>query len=178
MPQELLEREETVKKTIYHPCKPITSVFSIVEEILEFSDITGTSYTQHQSIHIAYKTSSLEIPPTTGLICFFVFEKKTFEVDALINVNMLTETKNGNAKIKNQQYEQQRSQFLHHFSNAHIPPSGQKQHTNPFSLVNIKKMDNKDKIDTYHVPGDPTAAPTNTSAQFPGLTVSNSPYSF
>ena len=30
------------------------SVLSVVEKILEFADITGTSYTQHQDINIAY----------------------------------------------------------------------------------------------------------------------------
>ena len=34
MPQELLEHEYTVKNTIYHPHDPITSVFSVIEELL------------------------------------------------------------------------------------------------------------------------------------------------
>ena len=34
MPQELLEHEYTVKNTIYHPHDPITSVFSIIEELI------------------------------------------------------------------------------------------------------------------------------------------------
>ena len=42
MPHELLEREYFVKKTIYNPRDTIATVFSAVEEILEFSDTTGT----------------------------------------------------------------------------------------------------------------------------------------
>ena len=45
VPHKLLKREDTVKKTIYHPRKPITSVFSVAKELLEFSDINVTSYT-------------------------------------------------------------------------------------------------------------------------------------
>ena len=42
MSHELLEREYFVKKTIYNPRDTIATVFSAVEEILEFSDTTGT----------------------------------------------------------------------------------------------------------------------------------------
>ena len=54
MPQELLKRKEIVKKTRYYPRDPITTVFSAVRELLKFSDITGTSYTQNQAVKIAY----------------------------------------------------------------------------------------------------------------------------
>ena len=54
MPQELLEHEYTVKNKIYHPHDPITSVCSVIEELLQLSDITGTSYTQHKSMNMAY----------------------------------------------------------------------------------------------------------------------------
>ena len=46
MPHVLLEWEEILKKTIYNPRKPIATVFSTVKELLEFTDITGTLYTQ------------------------------------------------------------------------------------------------------------------------------------
>ena len=42
------------KKTIYPPRELIASVFSGVGEILEFANITGTSYTQHQAVKLAY----------------------------------------------------------------------------------------------------------------------------
>ena len=45
MPNELLESGDILKKTNYHPREPIAAVFSTIEEILEFYDITGTSYT-------------------------------------------------------------------------------------------------------------------------------------
>ena len=54
MPHKLLEQEYTVKKTIYNPRNPITTVFSSVKELPEFAGITGTSYTQLQSVNIAY----------------------------------------------------------------------------------------------------------------------------
>ena len=54
MPQKILKREDTVKKTIYHPRKTITSAFSLAKGLLEYTDTTGTSYTQHQAINIAY----------------------------------------------------------------------------------------------------------------------------
>ena len=46
MPHELLEREDIFKKTIYNPHEPISTVLYAVEELLEVTDITGTSYTQ------------------------------------------------------------------------------------------------------------------------------------
>ena len=49
-----LERDGIVKKTIYNPRDPIATVFSPVEELLKFSDIKGTSYTQIQSVDTAY----------------------------------------------------------------------------------------------------------------------------
>ena len=54
MPHELFERKDIVKKTTYHFQDPIATIFSAIEELLEFSDITGTSYTQHQAMKIAY----------------------------------------------------------------------------------------------------------------------------
>ena len=54
MPHKLLEQEYTVKKTIYNPRNPITTVFSSVKELPEFAGITGTSYTQLQAVNIAY----------------------------------------------------------------------------------------------------------------------------
>ena len=53
-PHELLEREDTVKKTTYNPCETIVTVFSSVDELLKLSNITGTSYTQYQEINTAY----------------------------------------------------------------------------------------------------------------------------
>ena len=43
---------------------------------------------------------------------------------------------------------------------AHIPPSGQKQHTEPFSPVNMKKMAKKEKIDTTPDLFQPKMSPT------------------
>ena len=54
MPHELLQREDIVKKTIYNPRDLIATMFSAVEELLEFSDITGTSYMQLQAVNVAY----------------------------------------------------------------------------------------------------------------------------
>ena len=42
MPHELLERKYIVKKRIYNPGDPTATVFSAVEELLEFSNINGT----------------------------------------------------------------------------------------------------------------------------------------
>ena len=53
MLHELLKREDIVKKAIYNPRNPIATVFSAFKEILEFSEITGTSYTQIWSVNIA-----------------------------------------------------------------------------------------------------------------------------
>ena len=60
---------------------------------------------------------------------------------------------------------------------SHIPQSGQKQHTKPFSPVNMNKIYKKEKIKTNPVPEDPTDAPAESFTWYPGLTVSNSPYS-
>ena len=54
MPHEILEREEIVKKTTYHTQYPILTIFYAVEELLEFSNITGTSYTHPRALNIAY----------------------------------------------------------------------------------------------------------------------------
>ena len=54
MMHELLEQEDIVKKTIYNPRDKIATVFSAVEELLEFAGITWTSYTQLQAVNISY----------------------------------------------------------------------------------------------------------------------------
>ena len=54
MPHKLLEWEEIFKKTIYNPRDPIATVFSAVEELLEFANTTGTSYTLIQAFKISY----------------------------------------------------------------------------------------------------------------------------
>ena len=54
MPHKLLEHENIVKKTNYNLQYLIGIVFSAVKELLEFSEITGTSYTQLQAVNIAY----------------------------------------------------------------------------------------------------------------------------
>ena len=54
MPHDLLEQEDIVKKIIYNPCNPITTMFSAVEQLLKFSNITVTSDTQLQEVNIAY----------------------------------------------------------------------------------------------------------------------------
>ena len=54
MPHEILEWKDIVNKKIYNPRNPIATVFSAVEELLKFADITGTSYTQLQAFNIAY----------------------------------------------------------------------------------------------------------------------------
>ena len=62
-------------------------------------------------------------------------------------------------------------------SDAHIPPSGQKQHTKPFYPVNMDNMAKKDTIDTIPAPESPTTALADASARYSVLIVSNSPYS-
>ena len=47
---------------------------------------------------------------------------------------------------------------------AHIPPSGGKQHTKPFSPLNMKKMTKREKIDTTPAPDTLTANPANASS--------------
>ena len=54
MLHEILEREDIVKKMIYNPREPIATVFSSVEEFLNFSCITGTLYTHIQAVGIVY----------------------------------------------------------------------------------------------------------------------------
>ena len=50
----MLEREDMVKNMIYHPRETTVSVFSAFEELFELSNITRTSYTQHQGLNISY----------------------------------------------------------------------------------------------------------------------------
>ena len=54
MPHDLLEREDIVKNTIYNPHNLMATVFYAVEELLDLSDILGTSYTQIQAVNTAY----------------------------------------------------------------------------------------------------------------------------
>ena len=42
IPHELLEREDAAKRTYYYPHDPIVDVYNTVEELLEFSELTGT----------------------------------------------------------------------------------------------------------------------------------------
>ena len=51
---ELLERKEIIKNMTYHPREAIATVFSVVKELFEFSDITRTLYTQQQAIKFTY----------------------------------------------------------------------------------------------------------------------------
>ena len=52
MHRKHLKRKDIVKKMKYHTRDPIATVFSAVKELLEFSDITGTYYTQHQAVNM------------------------------------------------------------------------------------------------------------------------------
>ena len=54
MPHKLLEREDIVKKNIYNSRDLIATALSVVMELLKFSDITGTFYTQLQVFNISY----------------------------------------------------------------------------------------------------------------------------
>ena len=54
MPHKPLEHKGIIKKTSYHPHKPIPVVFSKVKELLGFSNITRTLYTHHQAVNISY----------------------------------------------------------------------------------------------------------------------------
>ena len=54
MTHELLKNKDIIKKTIYNPRDPIAIVISTVEELFEFADITGTSYTQLQAVNVTY----------------------------------------------------------------------------------------------------------------------------
>ena len=51
---KIIKRKDVVKKTIYHLREPIESVFSVIKELLKFSDINRTSYIQHQAINVDY----------------------------------------------------------------------------------------------------------------------------
>ena len=46
-----LKSEDRVNKTIYNLRKPIASVFSVIEEILELADIHPKSIYQHSLCH-------------------------------------------------------------------------------------------------------------------------------
>ena len=54
MPHELLEHKDIFKKTIYNLRYPISTVLSAVEELLKFSNITRTPYTEDQAVKNAY----------------------------------------------------------------------------------------------------------------------------
>ena len=54
MPKKILGCKKIIKKMTYHPRDPIATVFYAVEELLEFADITGISYNQHQAVNITY----------------------------------------------------------------------------------------------------------------------------
>ena len=45
IPQQLLKSWEKTKKKAYQPCDPIINVYNQLEELIEFSNITGTPYT-------------------------------------------------------------------------------------------------------------------------------------
>ena len=51
---KLIEHNDIVKKTTYHFWYPIATVFSVIEELLEFAKIIVTSYTQIQAVNISY----------------------------------------------------------------------------------------------------------------------------
>ena len=54
MPHKLLECKDIIKKMTYHPQDPIPTVLSTAKELIEFSDITRTSYTQLQAVKKLY----------------------------------------------------------------------------------------------------------------------------
>ena len=54
MPHKLLERKDIVKKTTHHPLDPIRTVFSAIEELLKFTDITSTPYIKLWAVNTAY----------------------------------------------------------------------------------------------------------------------------
>ena len=54
MTHKTLDREKTTKKNIYLPRDPISSIYASVKELMEFSNITGTTYTHIQAINISY----------------------------------------------------------------------------------------------------------------------------
>ena len=43
LPHKLLEREDIVKNTTYHPQDPIATVFYAIKELLYFAKVSGTS---------------------------------------------------------------------------------------------------------------------------------------
>ena len=59
----------------------------------------------------------------------------------------------------------------------YILPTGQKLHTKPFYPLNTNKIAKKDTVNNILEPDSTTAAPADTISQFPGLTLSNYPYS-
>ena len=69
MPHKLLEYKDIVKETTYNPQYLIVTVFSAVEELLEFSNITRTLYTQLQAVNISYV-----IVHKTGKFVLVIFE--------------------------------------------------------------------------------------------------------
>ena len=73
MPHELLKCKVIVKKMSYHLRELITTVFSAVEELTKFSNITRTSYTQHQAVNISYvmihRTGNLYYQFSNGITC-------------------------------------------------------------------------------------------------------------
>ena len=73
IPQKILKDEEIFKKTTYHPRDPIATVFYDFEEILEFDNITGMSYTQQRSLKIVYviinKTIKFGQKFASGIVC-------------------------------------------------------------------------------------------------------------
>ena len=54
IPHELLESKAIAKKTMYYPRYLIATTIFAIEELLDFANITGTSYTQNQAVNIAY----------------------------------------------------------------------------------------------------------------------------
>ena len=54
IPHRLLEHKDIINKTIYNPLDLVATVFSDVDKLFEFSNITRTSYTQDQAVNIAY----------------------------------------------------------------------------------------------------------------------------
>ena len=53
-PQTLQDKEQEVKATVYDLRDPIDSIFTKIEDLLEFSGAAGSLFTQPQCINIAY----------------------------------------------------------------------------------------------------------------------------
>ena len=53
-PQTLQYKEQKVKATVYDLRDPIDSIFTKIEDLVEFSGAAGSSFTQPQCINIAY----------------------------------------------------------------------------------------------------------------------------